>query len=97
MSDLTSVAVTFVVIAATAVLTLAVVGLVRIPDTYVKVHAISKAVVLGPLLILAATLSIWELGLILRAVLVATFTVITAAVAGHAIVRLERQRREQSK
>lgn len=94
MSDLASVAVTLIVIAATAVLTLAVVGLIRIPDTSVKVHAISKAVVLGPLLVLVATLPIWELGLILRAVLVAAFTVITAAVAGHAIVRLER-RREQ--
>jgi multicomponent Na+:H+ antiporter subunit G len=96
MSQLTVIAITAIVIVATIILTLAVVGLIRIPDTYVKVHAMSKAVVLGPLLVLVATLPLWDLGMIVRAILVGAFTVVTAAVAAHAIVRLEKQRSEQA-
>lgn len=85
--------VTAAVLAAAAAMTLAIAGLIRIPDTFVKVHAMSKAVILGPLLILASTLASGEPDLVLRACLVGVFLVVTATVAAHAMVRLERQRR----
>lgn len=95
MNTLAATAVTAVVLVAAAAMTLAVVGLIRIPDTFVKVHAMSKAVILGPVLVLASTLVTGEWDLLLRALLVGAFLVVTAPVAAHAIVRLERQRRSR--
>lgn len=77
-----------IVLLAAGALTLAVISLIRIPDSYVKVHAMSKAVILGPLLILAATLLTGDLSLILRAAIVGAFLVVTTPVGAHAIARL---------
>jgi multicomponent Na+:H+ antiporter subunit G len=96
MTDPGAIAATAVALVATAALTLAVVGLIRIPDASVKVHALSTAVIVGPLLVLAATLLTGQAELILHAVLVGAFLMATAPVSAHAIVRLEKQRREQA-
>lgn len=95
MSAWAGITITALILVASAAMTLAVIGLIRIPDTFVKVHAMSKAVILGPVLVLGSTLVTGQTDLLLRAFLVATFLIITAPVAAHAIARLERQRRER--
>lgn len=90
MSGIAEIAATAAVVLASTVLTLSILGLVRIPDTYVKVHTIAKAVAIGPLLVLVATLPSGDAGLILRAILVGGLLLLTAAVAAHAIVALEK-------
>jgi multicomponent Na+:H+ antiporter subunit G len=96
MSIAVTVAIGLIVIAATTILTLSVIGLVRIPETYVKVHAAAKAVALCPLLVLVAVLPGGDIGFILRAVIVGALMLLTAPVAAHAIVRL-RMRQETEK
>lgn len=95
MTAWAAITISALVMVAGAAMTLAVIGLMRIPDTFVKVHAMSKAVILGPVLVLGSTLVTGQTDLLLRAFLVAAFLIITAPVAAHAIARLERQRRKQ--
>lgn len=95
MSALSGIAITALVLGATAGLTLAVVSLFRIPETYVKVHAISLGLVLGPCLAAVASIFTVDSGVIFRAFLAGAFLIITAPVAAHAIIRVEAQRRER--
>lgn len=92
MSDAPHIAATFIVFLATVALSLAIAGLVRIPNTYVKLYAISKGVVLGPGLVLVAALSWGDGSMILRAILLGAFMLGTTPVSAHAIARLRMQR-----
>ena len=78
-----------VVLAGLAWLTLAIVGIIRIPNPYVKVHASAGSVVVGAALILVAALTTGSLTIITRALLVGCFLLLTAPVAGHALAHLE--------
>jgi multicomponent Na+:H+ antiporter subunit G len=75
------------VILGVLVMTVGVYGVVRLPDTYTKMHAASKVVVLGVVSLLVASTVTADPGVILRAVLIGAFLVLTTPVASHAIAR----------
>lgn len=77
-----------VVLVATGMVTLMVIGVVRIPDAFVKIHAVSLGVVLGPPVVLLAALPGGSFDLIIRALLVTGFMVFTSSAATHALARL---------
>ena len=67
---------------------LAAVGLVRLPDTLIRMHAATKAGTLGAGLILAAVAVFFaDIATVLRAFLVLVFLYMTAPVAAHLIGR----------
>jgi multicomponent Na+:H+ antiporter subunit G len=69
------------------VMTIGVYGVIRLPDTYTKMHAASKVVVLGVISLLVASTVTVEAEFILRAILIAAFLLLTTPVASHAIAR----------
>lgn len=63
-------------------------GLVRMPDVYIRMHAATKAGTLGTGLILAGVAVYFaEPGTVIRALVAIVFLVITAPVAAHMIGR----------
>lgn len=66
---------------------IAMFGLIRLPDIYTRIHAASKVAVMGSIPILAASYSTGEPAQILRAILIAILLVLTTPVASHAIAR----------
>lgn len=67
---------------------LAAVGILRMPDVYMRMQASSKAGTLGCTLILAAVgLAYGEVSVVTRAVLVMAFVMLTAPVAAHVVSR----------
>lgn len=77
----------FLVLLGLIVITLGVLGVFRMPDTYTQLHASSKAVVFGLIALLAATTTGGEPSIIFRVLLVAAFLLLTTPVAAHAIAR----------
>ena len=66
----------------------AAVGMLRLPDTLIRMHAATKAGTLGTGFILAAeAVAAEELGTTIRAVAVIVFLLLTAPVAAHLIGR----------
>ena len=65
----------------------AIYGLIRLPDIYTRIHAASKVAVLGVIPILIASLWTGDPSLILRAALIAALVVLTTPVAAHAMAR----------
>lgn len=66
----------------------AAVGLIRLPDTLIRMHAATKAGTLGAGLILIAVAVFFnDTGTVVRALLVLVFLYITAPVAAHLIGR----------
>lgn len=76
------------------VTTLGVVGMFRMPDVYTELHAASKAVSLGIVAFLAASLAAGDGAIAARAALIAVFLVLTTPVGAHAIARAAYLRRE---
>ena len=69
------------------IVTLGIYGIIRMPDTFTRLHAASKAVFLGVItLLLASTLS-GEPAIIYRVVLIAAFLLLTTPVSSHVIGR----------
>jgi multicomponent Na+:H+ antiporter subunit G len=67
---------------------IAAVGIVRLPDTLIRMHAATKAGTLGAGMILAAVaVSFGDVGTIFRALLALVFLYMTAPVAAHLIGR----------
>ena len=75
------------VLVGVVIMTLGVVGVVRMPDIYAKLHAASKAVFLGVIVLCGATFVTGEAAIIARAVLIAAVLLLTTPVASHAIGR----------
>ena len=69
------------------VMTIGVYGLYRMPDVYTQLHASSKAVFLGVIALLAATVATRDGATIARAALTAVFLTVTTPVAGHIVAR----------
>lgn len=66
----------------------AAIGLVRMPDVFIRMHAATKAGTLGVGLIMAAVATHFgEAGVLIRAVAGIAFLIITAPVAAHLIGR----------
>lgn len=67
------------------VMTIGVIGIYRMPDVYMQLHAASKSVVFGVIALLAASAATRDASVIARAALIAAFLVVTTPVAAHAI------------
>lgn len=68
-------------------MTIAVYGMIRMPDVYTRIHAASKAVVLGIIPILLAILLQGEIEISTRVILIGLFFLLTAPVSSHAMAR----------
>jgi multicomponent Na+:H+ antiporter subunit G len=69
------------------VLTFAVYGVIKMPDVYTRLHAASKAAVLGILPFLLAAAIDGTLATITRTLLIALFLLLTTPVAAHVIAQ----------
>ena len=75
-------------------LTVGVYGLIRMPGTFLKLHASSKAVFLGLIPLLVAAAATGDPAIIYRAVLVAALMLLTTPISAHAITEAAYQRGE---
>jgi multicomponent Na+:H+ antiporter subunit G len=69
------------------VMTVGVYGAIRMPDTYTKLHAMSKAVFLGVISFCASSVVTGDTGIIYRAVLIAAFLLVTTPISAFVIAR----------
>ena len=69
------------------VITLGVVGAYRLPDVYTQLHATGKAVFLGVIAFLVASLAASDAAIAARAALIAGFLILTTPVGAHVIAR----------
>ncbi len=69
------------------VTTLGVLGMFRMPDVYTQLHAASKAVFLGIVAFLLASVAAGDARVTSRVVLIAVFLILTTPVGAHAIAR----------
>lgn len=77
------------------IMTIGVYGMIRLPDTYTRLHATSKAVVLGVISLLAASVVTGDPEVILRVALIGVFLVLTTPVSAHVIARAAYSREER--
>ncbi len=76
------------------VVTIGVYGLFRMPDAYTQLHAASKAVFLGVIAILVASMLTGGSGIAMRAILIVALLILTTPVSAMAIGRAALARRE---
>lgn len=69
------------------VMTLGVYGIIRLPDTYARLHAASKVVSLGVVSLLLASTVTGDPAVIFRVALIAAFLVVTTPVSAHVVAR----------
>ena len=79
------------------IMTLALVGIYRMPDIYTQLHAASKAVVLGVVPMLLSIALLAEEAIAVRALLIGLFILLTTPVSAHAIGRAAFLRGESMK
>jgi multicomponent Na+:H+ antiporter subunit G len=82
------------VILALLVMTIGTVGIVIMPDIYTKLHAASKAVFLGVIVLAVAAMFRSDMAFVLRAIVVCVALVLTTPVASHVIGRAAYLERE---
>ncbi|MFW5683052.1 MAG: monovalent cation/H(+) antiporter subunit G [Phycisphaeraceae bacterium] len=88
MNVLLDIVVMLLAVVGTAFAVLAAVGLVRLPDLYTRMQAASKGSTLGAIgVLLAAGVHFGEGGIIVRALLVVAFLMLTVPIAAHLIAR----------
>ena len=66
-------------------MTVGIYGIVRMPDVYNKLHAASKVVFLGVVMLLAASAVTNDSEIILRAILIGVFLALTTPVSAHVV------------
>ncbi len=86
-SQAVAVAADALVVLGLMVTTLGVLGMFRMPDVYTELHAARKAVVLGVVAFLLASVASRDAAVISRALLIAVFLVLTTPVGAHVIAR----------
>ena len=69
------------------VMTVGVYGMIRMPDTYTKLHAASKAVFLGVISLCASSVVTGDPDIVYRAILIAAFLIITTPISAFVIAR----------
>lgn len=69
------------------IMTLGVIGIIRMPDVYTKMHAASKAVFLGTISFAMASIVTNEWSIIARVILIAGILMITTPVASQVLAR----------
>lgn len=67
------------------VLTIGIIGILRMPDVYTKLHASSKSVFLGIVLLCISSSVVATPEMNMRLILIAVFTVITTPLSSHII------------
>jgi multicomponent Na+:H+ antiporter subunit G len=97
MGQVVDAAAAVLVVLGMLVLTLAVYGMTWMPDTYTRLHAASKAALVGVLPLLLAAALVGGTALWGRAVLTAAFLALTVPVSAHAIARAAWARGERMK
>ena len=75
------------VILGVTVMTLGIVGIIRMPDIYTKVHAASKSVFLGAIVLAIAGMVVSDLQVAGRLVLICVGLVFTTPLSSHVIGR----------
>ena len=75
------------VLLALTVMTVGAVGIVTMPDVYTKLHAASKAVFLGVIVLAVASMITGEPSFVLRVAVVCGALILTTPVASHVIGR----------
>jgi multicomponent Na+:H+ antiporter subunit G len=75
------------VVVGVLVMTVGVYGAIRMPDTYTKLHSMSKAVFLGVVTLCASSLVTGDPAIIFRAILIAAFLLITTPISALVIAR----------
>lgn len=83
------------VVVGVVVMTVGVYGVIRMPDTYTRLHAASKMVVLGVISLLLASGVTGDPAIILRAILIGGLLLLTTPVSAHAVGRAAFLRRER--
>lgn len=76
-------------------MTIGVYGMVRMPGTYMRLHAASKSVVLGVMPLLLASALTGDGGTVLRVTLIGVFLLLTTPVSAHMIGRAAYMRGEK--
>ena len=66
-------------------MTVGIYGMLRMPDVYNKLHAASKVVFLGVLMLLIASAATNEASITMRAVLIGVFLALTTPVSAHVV------------
>lgn len=89
-----AVAANALVVLGVIVITLGVIGAYRLPDVYTQLHATGKAVFLGVIAILVASLASGDAAIAARAALIAGFLILTTPVAAH-VIALAAYRRDE--
>lgn len=79
------IATSLLVLCGLAILSVAVYGMVRMPDLYTRLHAASKAAVLGIIPFLLAAATTGEPAIIARSLLIGLVLLLTTPVAAHVI------------
>jgi multicomponent Na+:H+ antiporter subunit G len=69
------------------VMTVGVYGAIRMPDTYTKLHSMSKAVFLGVVSLCVSSLVTGDLAIIYRVILIAAFLLVTTPISALVIAR----------
>jgi multicomponent Na+:H+ antiporter subunit G len=69
------------------VMTVGVYGAIRMPDTYTKLHAMSKAVFLGVVSLCASSAVTGDSAIIYRAILIGVFLLVTTPISSFVIAR----------
>lgn len=70
-----------------AVMTLGIIGILRMPDVYTKLHGASKSVFLGVVLLCISSSVVATSAMNMRLILIALLVVITTPLASHVIGR----------
>jgi multicomponent Na+:H+ antiporter subunit G len=73
------------VVFGTFIVTIGVYGIIRMPDTFTRLHAASKSVFLGLITLLLASTMTGEPDIIFRVVMIAFFLLMTTPVSSHVI------------
>ncbi len=77
------------------VITVGVYGVVRMPDTYTRLHAASKTVILGMMPLLLASAFTGDRGVVLRVILIGLFLLVTTPVSAHMVGRAAYLKKER--
>ncbi len=82
------------VIAALVLMSISIYGMIWMPDLYTRLHAASKGVIIGNLLQLLAAMLVGDRAIIMRAVLIGLFLLLTTPVSAHIIAQAAFQQGE---
>ncbi|MBA2248172.1 MAG: monovalent cation/H(+) antiporter subunit G [Chloroflexia bacterium] len=69
------------------VMTLGVIGIIRMPDIYTKLHGASKSVFLGVIVLAMSGMVVADGAIVARLILISLMLVVTTPVASHVIGR----------